>query len=240
VRPIRPPLADACPTIRSKIIDLSAVDLSVPASVLAARIDMILHAELCPLGFERAQPRRWVEGKQGPIRRIFEFQALKGEQYSACWGFSVDFVPALRGERLSWKRTVKTAKFDLCIDPIDLEGGPHDWCSLSRFIPPSKVYDWSKVARTVAATVKVAKQDFTRINSLGCLVAAFDERAKMKFRRFSLENYVQTHLAWGLCLLALGNRPEAEIHLAKFCETFSIDRNDRILRVAEQTAISTN
>jgi hypothetical protein len=151
---------------RGKIISLSAADPSVPASVLATRIDMVLHAELSPIGFERARPRRWVEGRQGPIRKIFEFQALKGEQYSACWGFSVDFVP------------------------------------------------------------------------FASLVTMFDERSKMKFRRFSLENYSQTHIAWGLCLLAVRNRDEAETHLTRFCETFSIDRNDRILQSAERIAIN--
>jgi hypothetical protein len=223
---------------RGKIISLSAADPSVPASVLATRIDMVLHAELSPIGFERARPRRWVEGRQGPIRKIFEFQALKGEQYSACWGFSVDFVPSLRGGRLSWKRTVKAARHDLRIDPIDLEGGPHEWCSFSRFIPRTKVYDWDKVSRTVAASVKAAKQDFKKINTIASLVTMFDERSKMKFRRFSLENYSQTHIAWGLCLLAVRNRDEAETHLTRFCETFSIDRNDRILQSAERIAIN--
>ncbi len=215
---------------------LSAADISVPASVLAARIDMILHAELSSLGFERIRPRHWVESAQPPIRRIFRFQALKGLSYSACWGFSLDFVPIRRRGRLCWKRTSKAAEFDLCIDPIDREGGPHDWCALSCFIFPEKAYDWSKVPRTVKGTVKAARLDFNRVKSIHDIIDIFRERSMMKFRRFSLENYVQTHIAWGLGLIAIGQAEEGEIHLQKYCTSFSIDRNDRILRAAEATA----
>jgi hypothetical protein len=94
------------------------------ASVLADKIDEIIGAELSPLGFEQIRPRRWVATAQPPIRRIFEFQALKGATYSARWGLSLDFVPLWRADGLRWKRTAKTANFDLCIDPIDQYGGP--------------------------------------------------------------------------------------------------------------------
>lgn len=199
---------------------------------------MILHAELSPLGFERTRPRRWVEINGPPLRRIFEFQALKGLRYSARWGFCVDFVPIKKAGRLRWKRTPKTAAFDLCIDPIDLEGWAHDWCSLSLFIFPSNTYDWTKVTRTVKNSVSAALSDFSRVNSIADTVALFRDRSKMKFHRFSLENYVQTHIAWGLCLIALGQQTQGENHLEKYCERFSVDRDDRILREAERVAIN--
>jgi hypothetical protein len=89
------------------------------ASVLADKIDEIIGAELSPLDLEQIRPRRWVATAQPPIRSIFEFQALKGANYSARWGLSLDFVPLWRADGLRWKRTAKTANFDLCIDPID-------------------------------------------------------------------------------------------------------------------------
>jgi hypothetical protein len=204
---------------------------------MAARLDMALHAELSPLGFERIRARRWVAGTYPPIRRIFEFQPLKGDQYSGRWGFSLDFVPIFRSGKLRWKRTSKSAAFDLCIDPIDTEGGPHDWCSLSRFIFPSKTYDWSKVSRTVTATTQAAQTYFDRVKSIDEIVSIFRERSTMTFRRFSLENHVQTHIAWGLCLIALGQRSEGETHLDKYCGQFSVDRHDRILDHAVQEAV---
>jgi hypothetical protein len=204
--------------------------------VLSARIDAILDAELSHLGFERVRPRLWVEGKRPPIRRLFEFQPLKGDTYSARWGFALDFVPIQRGEGLRWKRTTKTARFDLHIDPIDSEGHPPEWCSFNRFIYPEKKYDWDRVVQTVRNTAKAALPDFNRVNSIGDIVAAFRERSAMRFKRFSLENYVQTHIAWGLCLIAVGELDEGEKHLQTYCATFSVDRSDRILRQAEQAA----
>ena len=204
---------------------------------MAARIDMILHAELAPLGFERIRPRRWVESVRLPIRTIFEFQALKGDGFSPRWGFSLDFVPILRNGRLRWKRTSKSAAFDLRIDPIDLEAGAPDWCSFSRFIFPHKAYDWSKVTRVVQNSIRAARRDFDRVNSIDDIAAIFCERSTMKFQRFTLENYVQTNIAWGLCLIGLGQWNEGEAHLENYCNEFSVERHDRILDQAIQESI---
>jgi len=199
---------------------------------------MILDGELSPLGFERIRPRVWLESKHPPIRRLFEFQPIKGDVYSARWGFSLDFVPIQRAEKLAWKRTAKTARFDLSIDPIDSEGRPGEWHSVCRFIYPAKKYDWGKLVRIVKDTAKGARPDFNRVNSIEDIVTIFRERSTMKFKRFSLDNYVQTHIAWGLALIAIGAPEEGEKHLQTYCAIFSIDRNDRILRQAEQTAIA--
>jgi hypothetical protein len=216
---------------------LSKSQMSVDARVLAARIDMILHSELSPLGFERIGPRRWVDSSRPPIRRMFEFQRLKGEGYSTRWGFSIDFVPTQRNGKLAWKRTARTARFDLCIDPIDREERV-EWRSISGFIVPQKTYDWGKVTRAVLDGVRAAQPDFARVASPRNVVEVFRERSAMQFRRFTLENYIRTDIAWGLCLVSLGHYEEAEIHLQKYCARFSIDRNNRILRAAEQAASS--
>lgn len=188
------------------------------------------------MGFQRTRQRRWVDNTTPTIRKIFEFQPLKGLSYSARWGFSLDFVPIRKGGCLRWKRTAKTAQFDLCIDPIDNEGGPHDWCSVSLFIFPGKAYDWSKVTRAVKNTTAAAKADLARVETISDIAALFEQRSIMKFHRFSPENYVQTHLAWGLCLKAIGEREKGEMHLQEYCNRFSIARGDRILRQAEQNA----
>lgn len=203
---------------------------------MAARIDMILHAEMSSDGFERIRPRYWVDSTRPPIRRIFEFQPLKGDSYSARWGISLDFVPMLIGGKLAWKRTAKTAQLDLRFDPMDQEPGRVEWCRFSRFIFPPKPYDWDKVTRAVVHGTKAALLDFMRIQSITDIVQTFGEQSVRKVYRLSLENYIQTHIAWGLCLISLGKQEEAEDHLQKFCVEFSIDRNDRILRAAESAA----
>jgi hypothetical protein len=217
---------------------LSAAEISVPAPVMAARIDMILHAELSSHGFERIRPRYWVDSTRPPVRRIFEFRALKGDSYSARWGFSLDFVPELRTNRLAWKRTAKSARLDLRFDPMDQEPGRVEWCRFSRFIFPKKTYDWNKVTRAVVNGAQAARSDFKRVQSLTDIAEMFREQSVRKVYRLLLENYIQSHIAWGLCLISLGKQHEAEDHLQKFCLQFSIDRNDRILRAAEDAAIA--
>ena len=219
---------------RSATILLSPSE--IPAAELSARIDLILERELSPLGFERIRPRLWVESKHPPIRRLFEFQPIARAVYSARWGFSLDFVPIQRAQKLAWKRTAKTARFDLSIDPIDSEGRPREWFSVRRFAYPAKEYDWASFGRAVNDTATGARPDFNRVNSIEDIVAIFRERSTMKFKRFYLENYIQTHIAWGLSLIAIGEPDEGERHLLDYCARFSIDRNDPILRQAEQAA----
>src|SRR5271165_3649988 len=136
-------------------------DISVPTPVMTARIDAVLEAELSPLGFERIGPRRWINGIHPPIRSIFEFQARKGDRYAACWGFSLDFVPIRRNGRLQWKRTSKSAAFDLCIDPINQDGRA-DRSTVSRFIFPAKKYDWNRATRTMKNSAQLARADYSR------------------------------------------------------------------------------
>jgi hypothetical protein len=210
------------------------MSLSRPSS-MADKIDQVVGAELSSLGFERTRPRHWVRTVRAPIRSIFEFQAIKGGAYSARWGFSVDFVPLRRANNFQWKRTAKTAKFDLCIDPLDQHSmPPPDWF----FIRRHEANDLIRLASAAQESTRFAKLDFGRVNSIFDIVTIFRERAAMRFRRFSLENYSQTHLAWGLSLIAVGDIREGEQHLELFCARFSIDRNDRLLRQAELAAKS--
>ena len=202
----------------------------------AALLDEVLRAKLPALDLEQVRPRRWVSRTKGPVRKIFEFQAMKGARYSACWGFSLDFVPVLRRRRLRWKRTSKSAEFDLCIDPIDQAERVPAWCSFvhSPVVEEARPQDVIWAAKNAAYE---AQNDFGRVNSVADLIGIFRERASMSFRRFSLENYVQTHIAWGLALIAIGEAEEGEVHLGRFCERYGIDRNERLIKKAEAEAV---
>jgi len=70
----------------------------------------------------------------------------------------------------------------------------------------------------------------------------FEERAAMKFARFSLENYVQTDLAWGLGLIAEGDNVRGPDLIAKFCSRSKIEPNNTMLRksMAEASDICGN
>jgi hypothetical protein len=196
----------------------------------------VLCAELLSLpGFEPVRPRRWVSSRKAPIREIFEFQALKGATYSARWGFSLDFVPLVRNGRVRWKRTPRSAEFDLCIDPIDEIGTVPVWCSFVH-IPKVKEAETTALTRVAASASTAARRDFDRVQSISDIVAIFRGRTSISFQRFSLENYVQTHLAWGLGLIAVGESEQGEAHLKKFCNQQDLDRELPSIRKAEREA----
>jgi hypothetical protein len=201
-------------------------------SSLVSEMNSVLCAELPSLpGFEPVRPRRWVGSAKAPIREIFEFQALKGATYSARWGFSLDFVPVIRNGRATWKRTSKSAEFDLCIDPVDELGAPAAWCSFVQ--EEIKTAAFIRIAATAS---RAARRDFDRVESINDVVAIFSERASMSFRRFSLENYIQTHLAWGLGLIAVGESKRGAEHVKEFCERQGLDRELPSIRKAEHEA----
>jgi hypothetical protein len=160
---------------------------------------------------------------------------MKAGYYSARWGFSLDIVPLVRNGRVRWKRTPKSAEFDLCIDPIDEFGRPPAWCSF-RHIPKVMEAETAALIRIAASASTAARRDFDRVRSIDDIVAMFRERASISFRRFSLENYVQTHLAWGLALIAVGEREHGEAHVKEFCERQGLDRGAPLIRKAERQA----
>lgn len=179
-----------------------------------------------PDGFTRVGDRRWVGELRGQIRTIVEFQALKGAQYSGRWGFGVDLVPLLRGSRLAWKKTVRTAAFDLTIDPIDDLGAVPHWCAIPVHMDAGS-------AQAVAQRVwHAAAQDFAAVTTIVDLLGLFHRRSSMTFRRFGLQHYAQTDLAWGLLRIATGELAEGDRQLGRFCARHDVRPDDPVLRKA--------
>lgn len=186
--------------------------------------------------YDRVADLKWVSEPRQHIRTLVHFQAMKGATYSGRWGFSVDFVPVLSGlsnsvRRLASKRTAKAAAFDLCLDPIDSADRVPKWCSFDWLTPNPK-----RIAEVGAAVFESAFRDFDRITNLRDLRALFHQRSKMKFIRFSLFNYTQTDLCWGLVCIACGDEHEGMSRIEAFCARFSVDLQSKTLLKAIETA----
>ncbi len=125
---------------------------------------------------------------------------------------------------------------DLCIDPIDKKGSNSKWCSF--FYND----DDRRIGTVARASLRVAGVDLAKLNSLQGVLSAFEQRAAMQFERFSLENYVQTDLAWGLLLIALAREDEGVRRLGRYCERSGVSRDDALLAKARAAArnIATN
>ena len=123
---------------------------------------------------------------------------------------------------MRWKRTAKTASFDLCVDPIDQAG--KGFQLLVRF--------------SIYLSVKVLRLEQIHAHSQKCHVSrtARFQSHQIHWRyccdiQREISDEISTllagklnqiHLAWGLCLMAIGEAEEGERHLDKYC--------DRILR----------
>lgn len=185
-----------------------------------------------PAGFLRVAERRWVGPSIPHFRYLFEIQDMKGGKHSARWGVSVAFVPRLKGKKLNWKKTADKADFDLCIDPVDVSGSIPDWCSFRESDSASRV------RKAALASLDAAKADWSGLKSLSDIAQCFENRSRMRFERFSPQNYVQTDLAWGLVHVALGNREQGERHLQSFCGNFDVPPDNPVLIQARTEAAS--
>ena len=199
-------------------------------SEIGDTISTVLESDKRFSNFERVADRRWVSSPSDCIYKMFEFQALKGDQLSARWGWSIGFVPVLKGRKLASKRSATKAVLDLCIDPIDESAEIRNW---HRFTRSDGVLT---ISRTSKSSLDAAYKDLRTINTLTELAAMFERRSTMRFQRFSLENYIQTDLAWGLLLISIGQPHDGKRHIDKFCDSFDIPRDLTALAKAEAQA----
>lgn len=165
-----------------------------------------------PMPFTRIGDRRWAACQNEHVHFLLDFQRLKGSTISARWGVSLNFVPVLRGNRLSRKLSLEKAQFDLCIDPIDDDDW--GWCSFPEYAPSERI---SEVAQNA---LKAATKDWNRLGTIADIIRGFEERSRRSFVRFSPDNYIQTQLAWGLCLIAKGEQTAGEERVNRFCDQF--------------------
>jgi hypothetical protein len=186
---------------------------------------------LTPLGFLLARPETWVRARTAVWRDVFQLEQTKGG-LAARWGIDLAFVPIRRGRGLRWKRAPKDVAIDLCFDPIDATG----------LVAAELTFLGSReeTVRAASRSVALACADLDPIADLRAFCQAFADRSVMKWERFGPDNYVQTHLAWGLALYALGRDSEAEPHLARYCGAQDIPRSDRTLARAIEEARAGN
>ena len=78
--------------------------------------------------------------------------------------------------------------------------------------------------------------DWSRMKSLTQVIESYERRSKTEALRFSLDNYLQTDLAWGLALIAIGEAGQGQRRLDNFCERTEISRDTPILLKAQNEA----
>jgi hypothetical protein len=175
-----------------------------------AVIAPMLRDRLEPLGLREGAPRRWIDGSQRPVRRVFELQLLKGAAMKACWGFSLDFVPHASGGTTRWHRSDKTAMLDVIVDPVTLP-------------QPSYLFGAERLRADLAAllprAVSAAQRDWERGATYDGMLAIIREIREQQTNCFGFYNYTQLPLAFAFLLVKTGGKldlaeRELDQHLA--------------------------
>jgi hypothetical protein len=166
-----------------------------------AEIDAILVDVIHPLlapAFVATRRRTWVRARP-PIRDLFEIVTLKGRTLVPRWGISLDFVPNVRGNKVHWHRTTKSAMLDVIYDPVDFE---RDWqrgWAMSTLHGPDRLR--SDVERTIPAAFLRAMEWLEPIGEHNLL--EWLDRFRVAPRlggRFGFDNYIQQPLAYAFVL----------------------------------------
>jgi hypothetical protein len=82
-----------------------------------ARSPIKLPKEIAGLGLVWQRQYKWAEPGLVPLRRIVEAAYVKGARGVLSWGYSLSFVPLLRGERLVFHKTVLSSRLDVFDHP---------------------------------------------------------------------------------------------------------------------------
>ena len=75
------------------------------------------------LGLERIRDRFYGRAVDADIVRLLAFQPYKGGAYGIRWGVSLSFVPHDFERGIRFHRTLRSARFDLFEDALDVAGG---------------------------------------------------------------------------------------------------------------------
>lgn len=186
--------------------------------ISAAEIDKILalvfDRPLKSLDFEKVNRRRWVRSTKPDIREIFSILPMKGAWYSPAWGFSLDYVPHISGQKIRWHRTNKSALFDFRYDPLDYESpeefGFKSW-RIDSFYGKSTAIKQAK--RVSKISINAAKILWNSVQSLSDMTMVFEEQLRLtqerKVNRFGFYNYVQHPMAYAFTLAKIGETDSA-------------------------------
>jgi len=77
-------------------------------------------------GFSIIKPGVFARPVNIDIVHVLKLQARKGGAYTVCWGACLTYLPQVRGGRLRWPRTLKSANLDLWEDPFEYFGSGNE------------------------------------------------------------------------------------------------------------------
>jgi hypothetical protein len=184
----------------------------------AAERDEILAAHLRErlpaFGLTEITARRWVDGSQPPVKRMFELQLLKGASIGACWGFSLDYVPHISGGRVRWHRSDKTVMLDIIVDQRDLP-------QPSYIRGPAGLTEGLR--QLLPEAIRRAGESWRKGSTLQGMLGIIREIPDRRSNCLGYENYTQMPLAYAFLSAKIGDVQTALQKLEEYVKRLDLD-----------------
>jgi hypothetical protein len=117
---------------------------------------------------------------------------------------------------------------DLVMDPVDLSGdvprAAYSFIAGYDTAIPTRAVD-----KCAAHFIPLALADLDPVRTQADFCRVFDERSRLRYRRFQFHNYVQHGLVRAMMLMRAGRKEEGNQALEEFCRAFEIDPSDKVL-----------
>jgi len=176
-----------------------------------------LRARLPAFGLSEITARRWVDGSQPPVRRMFELQLLKGASIGARWGFSLDYVPHISGGRVRWHRSDKTAMLDIIVDQRDLP-------QPSYIHGPAGLTEGLR--QLLPEAIRRAEESWRKGSALQGMLGIIREIRDRRSNGLGYENYTQLPLAYAFLSAKIGDVQTALQELEEYVKRFDLDDDE--------------
>ncbi|MEO1201448.1 MAG: hypothetical protein AAFX10_01990 [Pseudomonadota bacterium] len=172
---------------------LSADEFNTP-------ITAFLDSRLAELDFVRPKQGIWVRQNCLSARPMIQLRHYKGAISAPVWGFALTYVPHFNNSytRLSWHRTVKSARLD--VFPFDEFDQTQE---LTRFSTPD---DHDAAVKTVLdAAVRSAQAFFASLRTTEDLLPLFDRLRRDTVSDLGYWNYMNLPIAHAFTLRVTGD-----------------------------------
>jgi hypothetical protein len=212
---------DVSYTVTIPLMDLRDFDANMVRPIGTQKLDEILAlvfgSAFAGRGFEHATSRQWVRSVKPEVREV-----LVLNNGTLVWGFSLDFVPHVSGDRVFWHRTVKSAMLDLRYDPTDYLPADEDinqWQVHSLF---GEEHAEATARDVVIKCLPLALQFFDTVTRIEDLPEAFEAHLSRRAVRLGFYNYTQQPLAHLFTLARLGQQERAHELLDRYAERYKL------------------
>jgi hypothetical protein len=174
---------------------------------ISAIADDIFDPMLDHFDFGKIEKLKWVRNSKKPIREIFQLTPMKGGDYWAWWGVSLDFCPHVVGSTsVKWHRTDKSCLFDffqrhscgMAISTLGTESGAREQSQL--------------LAETAVPT---ALRWFEKIQNLESLAEMYEDLINSS-KAWEFETMTQGRLSYSFLLKVLGREDEANVEFESY------------------------